>query len=96
MELNEFQLIASQVPGRNYQIIAVNEANPVRRWRQVCVYPKIILVQTDYFTTTITTTESEPVPELVSQLSQEIFQSDLLYHLIQNIAKFEFEVSSYS
>jgi hypothetical protein len=29
-------------------------------------------------------------------LSQEIFQSDLLYHLIQNIAKFEFEVSSYS
>ncbi|KAI3657813.1 hypothetical protein MP638_001952 [Amoeboaphelidium occidentale] len=35
--------------------------------------------------------ESEPVPELVSQLSQEVYQNDLLQLLVSNISKFEFE-----
>jgi hypothetical protein len=36
--------------------------------------------------------ENEPVPELVAQLSQEIYQNDLLQMLVQNIARLEFEV----
>ena len=37
--------------------------------------------------------EQEPNPELVSQLSQEIYQNDLLQLLVQNLSKLEFEVS---
>ncbi|KAI0635160.1 Mo25-like protein [Trametes polyzona] len=33
----------------------------------------------------------DPVPELVAQLAQETYNSDLLLHLIQNIHKLEFE-----
>ncbi|TPX33034.1 hypothetical protein SmJEL517_g03979 [Synchytrium microbalum] len=35
--------------------------------------------------------ESEPIPELVAQLSQEVYNSDLLTLLVTNIAKFDFE-----
>ncbi|KAJ3056826.1 mo25 protein [Rhizophlyctis rosea] len=35
--------------------------------------------------------ESEPIPELVAQLSQEVYNTDLLPLLVSNIAKFEFE-----
>ncbi|TPX51162.1 hypothetical protein SeLEV6574_g00453 [Synchytrium endobioticum] len=35
--------------------------------------------------------ESEPVPELVAQLSQEVYNSDILTQLISNISKFDFE-----
>ncbi|KAJ3292957.1 mo25 protein [Borealophlyctis nickersoniae] len=35
--------------------------------------------------------ESDPVPELVAQLAQEVYNSDLLPLLVGNIAKFEFE-----
>ena len=38
------------------------------------------------------TIENEPVLELVSQLSQEVYQNDLLQLFIQNLAKLEFEV----
>ncbi|KAG8854322.1 hypothetical protein FRB96_007727 [Tulasnella sp. 330] len=34
---------------------------------------------------------SDPLPELVAQLAQETYQSDLLLHLVTNIAKFDFE-----
>jgi len=34
---------------------------------------------------------SDPVPEVVAQLAQETYNTDLLYHLVVNIAKFEFE-----
>ena len=39
--------------------------------------------------------ESEPIPELVAQLSQEVYNTDLLPLLVSNIAKFEFEVQSH-
>lgn len=35
--------------------------------------------------------DGDPVPELVSQLSQEIYNHDLLLILIENISKLEFE-----
>ncbi|KAI8807194.1 Mo25-like protein [Cladochytrium replicatum] len=35
--------------------------------------------------------ENDPVPELVAQLSQEVYNSDLLPSLVKNIAKFDFE-----
>ncbi|KAI9101235.1 Mo25-like protein [Phlyctochytrium arcticum] len=35
--------------------------------------------------------ESEPVPEQVAQLSQEVYNNDMLPSLVQNISKFEFE-----
>lgn len=35
--------------------------------------------------------ESEPAPELVAQLAQEIYNSDLLPALTQNLTKLEFE-----
>ncbi|KAG9009528.1 hypothetical protein FRB90_008332 [Tulasnella sp. 427] len=34
---------------------------------------------------------SDPLPELVAQLSQETYQTDLLLHLVTNISKFDFE-----
>jgi hypothetical protein len=36
--------------------------------------------------------DSEPVPELVAQLSQETYNADLLSLLITNMGLFEFEV----
>ncbi len=33
----------------------------------------------------------EPLPELVAQLAQETYSTDLLFHLLQNIHKLEFE-----
>ncbi|KAJ1553449.1 hypothetical protein HK096_007800, partial [Nowakowskiella sp. JEL0078] len=35
--------------------------------------------------------DSDPVPEFVAQLAQEVYSSDLLPLLAQNIQKFEFE-----
>ncbi|EPQ51339.1 Mo25-like protein [Gloeophyllum trabeum ATCC 11539] len=35
--------------------------------------------------------DGDPVPEVVAQLAQETYSTDLLYHLVVNIAKFEFE-----
>ncbi|KAJ3189146.1 Calcium-binding protein 39 [Gaertneriomyces sp. JEL0708] len=35
--------------------------------------------------------ESDPIPEQVAQLSQEVYNNDLLPALVQNISKFEFE-----
>lgn len=35
--------------------------------------------------------DAEPVPELVAQLSQEVYQNDLLQTLVANFAKLEFE-----
>lgn len=34
---------------------------------------------------------TDPLPELVAQLAQETYNTDLLQHLVQNIARFEFE-----
>lgn len=36
--------------------------------------------------------ENEPQPEQVAQLAQEAYNNDLLQLVVQNIAKFEFEV----
>ena len=33
----------------------------------------------------------DPLPELVAQLAQETYNTDLLHHLVVNIARFEFE-----
>lgn len=33
----------------------------------------------------------DPLPELVAQLAQETYSTDLLHHLVTNIARFEFE-----
>ena len=33
----------------------------------------------------------DPLPELIAQLSQETYNTDLLLHLLQNIHKLEFE-----
>lgn len=35
--------------------------------------------------------QSETAPELIAQLAQETYQTDLLHHLIVHIARFEFE-----
>ncbi|KAJ7750386.1 Mo25-like protein [Mycena maculata] len=35
--------------------------------------------------------DGEPLPELVAQLAQETYNTDLLHHLVVNIARFEFE-----
>ncbi|THU93326.1 Mo25-like protein [Dendrothele bispora CBS 962.96] len=35
--------------------------------------------------------DGDPLPEVVAQLSQETYSTDLLLHLVQNIARFEFE-----
>ncbi|VDC00999.1 unnamed protein product [Peniophora sp. CBMAI 1063] len=35
--------------------------------------------------------DGEPVPELLAQLAQETYSTDLLYHLVTHIAKFDFE-----
>ena len=37
--------------------------------------------------------DSEPVPDQVAQLAQEVYNSDLLQGLATNMAKLEFEVS---
>lgn len=34
---------------------------------------------------------TDPQPELVAQLAQETYNTDLLYHLVQHISRFEFE-----
>lgn len=34
---------------------------------------------------------SDPLPEVVAQLAQETYNTDLLHYLVQNIARFEFE-----
>ena len=34
---------------------------------------------------------AEPVPELIAQLAQEVYSTNLLYHLILNLHKLEFE-----
>lgn len=39
--------------------------------------------------------DAEPNPELVSQLSQEIYQNDLLQLLVSNMPRLEFEVSEF-
>ena len=36
-------------------------------------------------------TRADPLPELVAQLAQETYSTDLLYHLLLNIHKLEFE-----
>lgn len=33
----------------------------------------------------------DPLPELVAQLAQETYNTDLLLHLVLNVARFEFE-----
>ncbi|KZP13550.1 Mo25-like protein [Athelia psychrophila] len=35
--------------------------------------------------------DGDPLPELVAQLATETYSTELLYHLVTNIAKFEFE-----
>lgn len=34
---------------------------------------------------------TDPLPELVAQLAQETYSTDLLYHLVLHVARFEFE-----
>lgn len=36
--------------------------------------------------------DHDPSPELVTQLAQEVYRTDLLQLLVSNISKFEFEV----
>lgn len=33
----------------------------------------------------------DPLPELIAQLAQETYSTDLLYHLLQNIQRLDFE-----
>ncbi|KAI3614323.1 mo25 protein [Moniliophthora roreri] len=35
--------------------------------------------------------DGDPLPEVIAQLSQETYNTDLLHYLVQNIARFEFE-----
>ena len=44
-----------------------------------------------YISLTIIQNGKEPVPELVAQLAQETYNSDLLLLLVLSISKFEFE-----
>jgi calcium binding protein 39 len=37
--------------------------------------------------------ENDPQPELVAQLAQEMYSSDMLQLLVSNMWRFEFEVS---
>lgn len=41
--------------------------------------------------TLLTVRDTDPQPELVAQLAQETYNTDLLYHLVAHIARFEFE-----
>jgi len=38
--------------------------------------------------------ENDPVPEMVAQLSQEVYNTDVLIPLVQQLGKLEFEVFS--
>jgi calcium binding protein 39 len=38
-----------------------------------------------------TVLRTEPLPELVAQLAQETYATDPLYHLVLNVARFEFD-----
>jgi calcium binding protein 39 len=42
-------------------------------------------------TNTVVITRTDPLPELVAQLAQETYNTDLLLYLVLNIARFEFE-----
>lgn len=39
----------------------------------------------------LTTHRADPAPELVAQLAQETYGTDLLLHLVASLARFEFE-----
>jgi calcium binding protein 39 len=54
----------------------------VRRWRYV------VRLLSQYKPTLL---PADPAPELVAQLAQETYNTDLLHLLVQNIARFEFE-----
>jgi calcium binding protein 39 len=55
-------------------------ATPVCRFRALS-YPTVIL----------NLENKEPAPELIAQLAQETYNTDLLLVLVQNISRFEFE-----
>ena len=39
------------------------------------------------------TGEQEPQTEIVAQLAQEMYSTEMLFHLVSNLHKLEFEVS---
>lgn len=45
----------------------------------------------DYPRHTLSNSSLEPLPELIAQLAQETYSTDLLLLLVQNIARFDFE-----
>ena len=69
---------------------AADQVDLVRRWR--CVHCSPIAHGLDAWVLVLTPfRHTEPLPELVAQLAQETYSTDLLYHLLQNIHKLEFE-----
>ena len=73
---------------------AADQVDLVRRWR--CVHCSPIAPSLahglDAWVFVFTPfRHAEPLPELVAQLAQETYSTDLLYHLLQNIHKLEFE-----
>lgn len=73
---------------------AADQVDLVRRWRCVHCSPSPHCPPTGS-TRGCSCSRSprhvEPLPELVAQLAQETYSTDLLYHLLQNIHKLEFE-----
>ncbi len=72
--------------GRDFEKSGCDENNFIwgRRW---------VFIYASEFYFTVFSIDAEPIPELVSQLSQEVYQNDLLQLLVQNMAKLEFEVT---
>lgn len=61
---------------------ATDQSYLIRRWRYVVWL--LLKIQGDI-------RFADPAPELVAQLAQETYNTDLLHLLVQNIARFEFE-----
>jgi calcium binding protein 39 len=51
----------------------------------------IIVATPSIFHTNSKKFDKDPLPELVAQLAQETYNTDLLNHLVLNIARFDFE-----
>ena len=59
-----------------------DQGDPVRRWRLVCSGSEIF---------GNAHCSADPLPELVAQLATETYSTDLLYYLLVNMHKLEFE-----
>lgn len=63
-----------------------DKGHPLRRWRFVPNHSSLFNLRLN-----LRASPGDPTPELIAQLAQETYNTDLLHLLVQNIARFEFE-----